>query len=123
MLTVYLHRDPNNDAHYLGRRDQFIDQMADTFLATFAPWKKPEYTDYDDKRALVELMKKAATAGIWLFSQSPTFEFRWGLQAASRGREPDNAIEVVPALLKVADENGQRLRDPIIILQPVRRKV
>ena len=58
-------------------------------------------------------MKSAADFGIFILSQPSCFEYRWGVP---KDADPQ-AIVVTPAVVKVTDEQGRRLRAPQIVVE------
>jgi hypothetical protein len=82
-------------------------KFAEGFTKAFEPYSNPQFTKDDRLRHLATISKSAADLGIWLFSQPCSFKFRWVTDRVSG----DNMV-VLPAILKVCDEQGRLLAIP-----------
>ena len=112
MLTTYLRPDPSKDVTYIAQRDRQIHGFVRDFTRAFASWKNPKYTDGDRTRSLTAILINAADLGIWLFSQPSEFQFRW-----KRVNDKDaKSVAITPALVKILDEEGQKLHEPQILV-------
>jgi hypothetical protein len=106
-LTSYLRPRAQDDRVYIAQRDKNIASAADMFRAAFAPWAtRPN--DLEVYQDLVGLMKEAAEAGILIFAQYSSFEYRWAVPN-ERDNKGLTRIVVLPAFIKVKDEQARAL--------------
>lgn len=98
----------NEDEHFIRKRDESIDLIVASFEATFAPWADVKQEPDRRLHALVGLLQRTSDVGILLFSQPSTFSFQWRV---SNSPSHDVEIAITPWVLKMSDENAQRI-DP-----------
>lgn len=113
MLTFHL----NGQTHPVSQHDSAlpynsIAEFAETFTKAFGPYSSAEFTEAERSRHIETIGKMATDLGIWLFSQPCSFEFRWN----GGGVSPDEIV-TNPAIVKVADEHGQRLAAPQVLAE------
>lgn len=84
-----------------------IAEFAESFTKAFAPYSNPQFSEAERLRHLISVSKAAADLGVWLFSQPCSIEFRW-TDAGFSGSQ----VVTIPAVVKVSDENGERLVVP-----------
>ena len=84
-----------------------INSAAAAFSGAFTPWAKPTYSESARRNNVAEIFKAGAETGVLVFAQPSSYQFQWaGPQGAqSAGGE----LVVVPAFVKVADENAEPL--------------
>ncbi|RAK78936.1 uncharacterized protein BO72DRAFT_446694 [Aspergillus fijiensis CBS 313.89] len=102
LLTAHLHADYLDTSSPAAQRN--IAALAGDFSRTFAAFHNPQFSDPDVRRHLRSVVKEAADLGVWLFAQPCSFEFVWDA--------PSRSIAILPAVVKVSDERGQRLATP-----------
>jgi hypothetical protein len=119
VLTAYLLPNPNDDTAYITRRDSAISEVVQSLSHAFAPWANPKYPEQERIRSLTAILQSAADFGIFILSQPSRLEFRWEdpMNGGSR------AIVVAPAVVKVTDERGQRLRVAQTVAQAVTQQI
>ena len=115
VTTAYLHPDPIKDPNYISKRDRQISDIVRSFAKAFAPWKSTGYKDEERVRSLTAILEDSANLGIFLFSQPSTLSFYW----PAAGDVRSGKVVVSPALLKTADENGERLAEAWIMVDQV----
>lgn len=77
----------------------------------FRPYAKEPFDNDERLRKLEDLLKRAARFGYLLFSQPSQWEFKWdNAQGAAR-----KSLNIFPALLQVADEDGKPLQKPRVL--------
>lgn len=108
VLSAYLYRDSSSDSVYVSTRDERIDTFVRSVSRAFYPWAKPGKDRSQLTRHLTSIIQNAIEKGILLFSQPSMFEFNWGTCYDPKKRQ----LVVSPALVKVADENAQKLQKP-----------
>ena len=113
MLTLHL----NGQTHPVSQNDFTLPynsstEFAENFTKAFEPYSSPEFTEAERSRHIHNIGKMATDLGIWLFSQPCSFEFRWN----GSGISPDEIV-TNPAIVKVADEHGQRLGVPQVLAE------
>jgi hypothetical protein len=80
----------------------------DSILRPYA--KEP--SDNDERlRKLEDLLKRAARFGYLIFSQPSQWEFRWDNDQGAARKD----LTIFPALLQVADEDGNPLQKPRVL--------
>ena len=119
VLTAYIRPTPSQDSSYIAQRDHRIQETVQEFSRAFAPWKNLKYHDGDRTRSLSAILKSAADVGIWMFSQPSSLQFRWPTYSEVGA----NRIAAIPALIKLTDEKGRKLREPHVMLQAVIKRV
>jgi len=119
VLTAYLLRNPDDDSIYISHRDSVISEVVEALSQAFAPWANPKHSDQDRIRSLTAILKSAADFGILILSQPSGFEFRWGDRMSTGA----HTIVVAPAVVKVTNERGQRLRVPQIVVEAATQQI
>ncbi|KAJ5431803.1 hypothetical protein N7445_008301 [Penicillium cf. griseofulvum] len=104
MLTSFLYASKNHSPNL--PRDNMM-AFAEKFTKAFEPYSNAQFAEDDRLRHLVTISKSAADLGIWLFSQPCSFKFRWTTDGVSGDK-----MVVLPAIVKVCDEQGRRLAVP-----------
>ena len=112
VTTAYLHPDPTKDPKYISERDRQISDIVQSFAKAFAPWKSSGYKDEERARSLSAILEDSANLGMFLFSQPSTLSFYW----PAGGDIRSGKVVVSPALLKTADENGEKLAEAWIMV-------
>jgi len=115
VLTAYLLPNPDENDTYISQRDNAINGVAQALSRAFAPWANPAYPEQDRIDGLIAILKSAADFGIFILSQPSWFKYRW--DASEKADAP--VIVVAPAVVKVTDEQGRRLRTPQAVLEAV----
>ena len=98
MLTAYLRPDLFSDAQ-LSAPDEAdrLRKSALSFSQGFAPFANPG-TEEQKVQHLVEVLRTAVQAALWLLTQPSVFEFDWTPTPDVRDRS-GRAVLTVPALL------------------------
>ena len=117
-LTGHFQPDPLATPENLAARDRVILHMVEVFSDAFFLWIRHRRDEKTARQHLVELLKNSADFAALIFKQPSSFEFRWDQATSARSGE-ERTLIVVPALVKVADEQGRRLEKQQIIMQPV----
>ncbi|KAE8141240.1 hypothetical protein BDV38DRAFT_237620 [Aspergillus pseudotamarii] len=114
MLTAYLHRagGPGQETIPIDPPEDAIRSFAEDFTSTFAPYSDSQFPDSDRFAHLTRVFRAASDLGAWLFSQPCTFDFRWDTSST-----PPGQTVVLPAVVKVSDELGQRLLAPQTLVE------
>ncbi|OQE32572.1 hypothetical protein PENFLA_c001G03622 [Penicillium flavigenum] len=89
-----------------------IINFAEDFTRVFEPYSNPQFAEADRVQHLASISKSAADLGIWLFSQPCSFMFRWTTSGGSGDK-----VVVLPAIVKVCDEQGRRLAVPETLVE------
>ncbi|PYI26760.1 hypothetical protein BP00DRAFT_465066 [Aspergillus indologenus CBS 114.80] len=108
MLTSHLHAEYLDTSSPAAQRN--IAALVEDFSRTLTAFHNPQFSDPDAHRHLRSVVKEAADLGVWLFAQPCFFEFVWG-------DAPPRSITTLPAVVKVIDEQGQRLATPQRIVE------
>ncbi|GKZ99197.1 hypothetical protein AnigIFM60653_003402 [Aspergillus niger] len=103
MLTTRLHAQYLDTTSEAAQKN--IATLAEGFSEVFGLYRNPELPDADRRRHLVSVVKEAAQLSVWLFTQPCSFEFSWS--APSPG-----SIVILPAVMKISDERGDKLPVP-----------
>ena len=119
MLTSYIRPHPSGNESYISKRDRSISALEQTFSTAFAAWRNSKYSDSERIQNLTRIMEAAADVGVLLFQQPSTFEFHW---RTPQDLEPQT-INKLPELVKVANEKGQSLDNPQVIVKGVNEKI
>jgi len=106
----------NEDEHFIRKRDESINLIVASFEATFAPWADVKQEPDRRLHALVGLLQRTSDVGILLFSQPSSFSFQWRV---SNNPSHDVEIPITPWVLKMSDENAQRI-DPAQLMMKVK---
>ena len=77
-----------------------------------------EYKDEERLQNLSAILQEAADFGIWLFSQPCDLRFSW----PNAEHERSNEFAVLPALVKMGNEDGQKLKTPQVLTQATIQK-
>jgi len=119
VLTAYLLPNPNEDDRYTSDRDSAINDVAHALSRAFAPWASTAHPEQDRIYGLAAILKSAADFGILILSQPSWFEYRWDMAKVADPQAIVVAILVAPAVVKVTDEQGRRLRVPQVVVEAV----
>ena len=104
MLTARLHGVlSRHDLDYAAARDRCIVSTVEAFTTAFSIYRNSQRSEFEQARHLADVMHAAADLGVWLFEQPCGFEFVW--HNATEGQ-----VVVLPAMVKVCDEQGRQLR-------------
>ncbi|RJE19669.1 hypothetical protein PHISCL_07989 [Aspergillus sclerotialis] len=116
MLTAHLYNQSRSAQEPVSAAAQeaTITNLTENFTATFASYSDPHFTKADRLAHLTSVVKVTAELGAWLFAQPCSFDFRWTAAAAASGE-----VTVLPAVLKVCDEQGQPLLVPQVLAEGV----
>ncbi|EED18795.1 hypothetical protein TSTA_125120 [Talaromyces stipitatus ATCC 10500] len=119
MLTAYLSQlaTPEAAKRNLAVQDTAVHKFVETFTSSFAPYADSSHSRGNRVRHLGTVTTTAADLGRWLFGQPCTFEFVYTSPAGS------GEIVVLPAIVKVLDEEGQRLANKVILCEAVTAKL
>lgn len=114
MLTAHLHKAGRSaqEATSIIPPEGVIKSFAEDFTSTFASYSDSQFPDSDRVAHLTRVLRAASDLGAWMFSQPCTFEFSWDTSSIPRGH-----IIVLPAVVKVSDELGQRLLTPQTLVE------
>ncbi|KAF7590808.1 hypothetical protein BBP40_002330 [Aspergillus hancockii] len=114
MLTAYLHKAGRSAQEITTTTppEDAIRKLAEDFSTAFAPYSDSQFPDSDRLAQLTSVLRAASDLGTWLFSQPCTFDFRWDTSSVP----PDHVI-VLPAVVKISDETGQRLLVPQVLVE------
>lgn len=82
-------------------------------MRAFAPWMDPNFSGQDCVQALTALLEEAAGLGIFLWSQPSEMEFQW----ATDNQFDSGRLPVTPALVKLTDEHGHKLRQAQVLVR------
>ncbi|PLB53309.1 hypothetical protein P170DRAFT_463048 [Aspergillus steynii IBT 23096] len=113
MLTAHLHKagQPGQETTTVSVSENTIQSLAQDFSTTFASYSDPHFPESDRLAQLSSVFRAASELGTWLFSQPCSFDFRWDTSSVSS----DHVI-VLPAVVKISDELGQRLPAPRVLV-------
>lgn len=95
--------------------------MAEKFTTTFRPWQN-DSTDATNQN-LKAVLRTAAHVSFVLFSQPSSFKFNWQPRRGRGDTSSERDVVVVPELMKVADENGNRLARAQVLVDMVRERL
>ncbi|KAE8422763.1 hypothetical protein BDV36DRAFT_279602 [Aspergillus pseudocaelatus] len=114
MLTAYLHRTGRSaqETNPIIPPEDAIKSFAEDFTSTFASYSDSQFPDSDRFAHLTRVFRAASDLGAWLFSQPCTFDFCWDTSST-----PPGQTIVLPAVVKVSDEFGQRLLAPQTLVE------
>ena len=131
VLSAYLLTGPSTTAtaanpgptlpDYAARRDNTISRHVVNICQAFEPWANPRHGPEARASNLTEIFKAAAEKGLLLFSQPCGFGFRWSRSAADAGGT--GSVVVSPALVKMEDERGTKLRTPQVLIPEVVKRM
>ncbi|QKX57916.1 uncharacterized protein TRUGW13939_05036 [Talaromyces rugulosus] len=115
ILAAYLARNATPEAveETQVRQEAAINAFVDNFTSSFAPYADPAHSSEDRARHLRSVTTAAADLGRWLFGQPCAFDFVYS------GPTGNNEVVVLPAIVKVLDEKGQRLATKATLYQAV----
>lgn len=115
MLTAYIYNQRlSTKEQAVAARDDAIASLAERFTKVFEPYNDPNFTESHRLGHLTSVLKAAADLGVWLFAQPCSFNFSWSTPAATMDQ-----VTVLPAVVKVCDEHGQRLLVPQVLVEEV----
>ncbi|KYG42181.1 hypothetical protein M433DRAFT_27063 [Acidomyces richmondensis BFW] len=120
-LTAYLHPNPNTHPSIVANRESTVSAMAEKFTTAFRPWQNNGIDVANEN--LKAVLRNAAHVSFILFSQPSSFDFRWQARRGRGGTGSERDIVVIPALMKVADENGERLAQAQILIDMVTERL
>ncbi|KAB8077962.1 hypothetical protein BDV29DRAFT_32187 [Aspergillus leporis] len=114
ILTAYLQKRDHSaqDTTAIVPPEDAIRSLAENFSGSFAPYSDPQFSDSDRVGHLTSVVRAASNLGIWLFAQPCAIDFRWECASTT----PDQVV-VLPAVVKVSDEQGQRLLPPQVLVE------
>lgn len=118
-LTAYVLSNPGDDSTYISGRDNAINQVAQELSHAFAPWANLKVPEQERISGLIAVLKSAADFGVFILSQPSGFAFRW----EDRRSAGSQAIVIKPAVVKVVDERGQRLRTAQVVVDMVAQQI
>ena len=107
-LSAHLRPKPSDDTTYIAQRDRRIEDAVETISRAFSPWRNPKHSDDSTIRSLTNILRSAADFDFVLFSQRTVFEWVWDPPQSNA----TNLIVLFPAMVKVADDDGQKLGIP-----------
>jgi hypothetical protein len=115
ILTAYLSRNATLEAteETQLRQEAAINAFVENFTSSFAPYADPSLSPEDGARHLRSVTTAAADLGRWLFGQPCAFDFVYPEATGN------NEVVVLPAIVKVLDEKGQRLATKATLYQAV----
>ena len=100
-------------------RQEVIQTTLATLDNVLQPYADPHMNNGERKRNLEELLKRSALFAFTLFSQPSAWDFEWqGGHSVTSGE-----ICIFPALMQVADENGQQVSPPRPFSEAVVRRL
>lgn len=115
-LTAYIRPDASSDHSYTSDRDQKIARIVKTLVRAYDSWINPKHQRRDCMQALTTMFHEAAALGIFLLSQPQELYFHW----PQEGELEPGRMAVGPALVKLTDEYGRKLRDgQVMVSAPV----
>lgn len=104
ILTAYIHSNVENDPEYNEEKREFTDEIVEKFGVAFDHWSNTDTTLENRTTALRQLLEKAASLGIFLFSQPSVFYFDWEMTPQD---QQARLIPLNPRLLRVFDNEAQ----------------
>ena len=113
VLTAYLRPSTSSTSSDKEQRAIRIRELSTSFSKTFAPWKNPKYSNEDAARNLSAILEEGAELGILLVSQPSEISFIWPDQTKLGARK----IAVSPGLVKLTDEQGEKLSKPRVLIE------
>jgi hypothetical protein len=108
----------NQEATSVSPPGNAISALAESFNTAFAPYSDPHYSDADRLSHLKSVVRAAAELGAWLFAQPCSFEFRWTSLVT-----PLNQVIILPAVVKVGDEQGHPIPVPHTLVEETLARV
>ncbi|CRG83714.1 hypothetical protein PISL3812_01069 [Talaromyces islandicus] len=118
ILTAYLsrHATPEATEENQARQEAAINAFVENFTSSFAPYADPVHSPEDRARHLRSVTTAAADLGRWLFGQPCAFDFVYS------GATANGEVVVLPTIVKVLDERGQRLATKAVLCQATTAK-
>lgn len=98
-------------------QDVAINRAIETVSRAFASWENPTYPREMRIKNLGAVLRSAADLGFLLFSQRAMLEWYWTLPQGSAAAPISQQIVLFPALVKTADESGQRVSPTQLLLE------
>ncbi|KAE8393073.1 hypothetical protein BDV23DRAFT_150038 [Aspergillus alliaceus] len=109
MLTSRLYKE-GYFADSVTAEPSAVRTLAASFVQAFAPYSDPDFSETSRLDHLMSVTRAAADLGVWLFAQPCSFDFCWNANLIDK-------VAVLPAVVKVSDEQGQRLFAPRVLVE------
>jgi hypothetical protein len=108
-----------SDPVYIAERDRKIAAMSQKVLGAFAAWMTREYHEEDRVRSLRVILTETAKLGTFLFSHPCEMQFQW----PTTDELSADRLAITPALVKITDEYGRKLRPMQVLVNAAVVKV